>query len=48
MTKQQRIESAEEFVRRVVTQTFKQKIDKETLKTVAEKLARTVEVEQAA
>jgi len=45
MTKQQKIENAEAFVARVVTQTFKQKIDPETLRAVAEKLARAVEVE---
>ena len=45
MTKQQKIESAEAFVRSVVTQTFKQKIDAETLRAAAEKLARAVDVE---
>lgn len=43
MTKQ---ELAEEFVRRVVTQTFKQKIDAKTIKAVAEKVMRAVDVKE--
>jgi hypothetical protein len=46
MTKQQKLETAEEFVKRVVTQTFNQKIDADTLRSAAEKLARVVDIEQ--
>jgi hypothetical protein len=44
MTKQQRIESAEAFVKRITSQVFKQKLDAETLRSVAEKLAESVDV----
>ena len=45
MTKQQRREEAEAFVRRVTSQVFKQKLDPATLREVARKVAESVEVE---
>jgi hypothetical protein len=44
MTKQQKIENAEAFVKRITSQVFKQKLDAETLRSVAEKLAQSVDV----
>lgn len=41
MTKTQRIDT-EAFVKRVITKTFKQKVDRETLRAVAEKVREAV------
>jgi hypothetical protein len=45
MTKQQKLERAEEFVERVTSQVFGQKLDRETLRATAEKVVRAVDVE---
>lgn len=44
MTKEQRIESAEHFVRRVLSETFKQPADAETIRAVAMKVSEAVNV----
>jgi hypothetical protein len=42
MTKEKALPAAEAFVRRVLTQSFRQKADAETVRSVAEKLAQIV------
>lgn len=40
--KEQDVLRAEQFVRRVITETFKQKVDKEVVKAIAEKVSKAV------
>jgi hypothetical protein len=48
MTKEQRIESAEQFVRRVLADTFKQQADADTIRAVAVKVTEAVELKSKA
>ncbi len=42
--KKKKIEEAEAFVRKVLKENFNQNVDSETIRTVAEKVSRAVEI----
>lgn len=44
MKTEKRIETAEQFVRRVLAKTFKQRVDADTVRTVAQKVSQAVDV----
>ena len=46
MAKEKRVESAEDFVRRVLGKTFKQRVDVDTVRAVAAKVSEAVELRQ--